>query len=103
MFTHEQTHMSGSSPRQRCIQKDEKSKEAELEPYEHFAGVAVAEREAGVRDQVRVAIGAAQQACAGIVGEPLLRALPGGLEREGWGGAGLILRETTRTDEPGRS
>ena len=54
--------------------------------------MAVAQRKAGVRDQVRQAVGAAQQAGAGVVGEPLLRALPGGLERQGWGRAGLVLR-----------
>jgi len=61
--------------------------------HEDFAGVAVAKRKAGVRDQVRVAISAAEQAGAGVVGKPLLRALPGGLKRQGWGGAGLILRQ----------
>ena len=65
---------------------------AEDGAHEDFAGVAVTERKAGVRDQVRVAIRAAEQAGAGVVGKPLLRALPGGLERQGWGGAGLVLR-----------
>ena len=54
--------------------------------------MAEAQRKAGVRDQVRQAVSAAQQAGACVVREPLLRALPGGLERQGWGGAGLVLR-----------
>ncbi len=60
--------------------------------HENFAGVAVAERQAGVGDEVREAIGAAQQATAPIVCKPLLCALLGGLQCQGWRAALLVLR-----------
>ena len=54
--------------------------------------MAVAEREARVGNQVGQPVRPAQQAGLAVVGEPLLRAVDGGLEGEGGGGAVLVLK-----------
>lgn len=54
--------------------------------------MAVAQRQAGVGNQVGQAVGAAQQALLGIVVEPALSLLDGGLEGQGRGGVSLVLQ-----------
>ena len=64
--------------------------------HQDIAGVAVAQREAGVGDQVRQALVAAQQALLRVVVEAALGLLDGGLQRQGGRGAGLVLQAGTR-------
>mmetsp|Transcript_17847 Transcript_17847/g.46455 ORF Transcript_17847/g.46455 Transcript_17847/m.46455 type:complete len:275 (+) Transcript_17847:76-900(+) len=58
---------------------------------EHLAGVAVLERQAGVGDQVRQPVGAAQHALVRVVRKALVGAVDGGLQGQGRGGARLEL------------
>jgi hypothetical protein len=58
---------------------------------QRLAGVAVAQREARVGDEVRQAVGAAEEAGLGVVGKALVGAVDGGLEGEGGGRALLVL------------
>ena len=53
--------------------------------------VAVPEGEPRVGDEVRQAVGAAEEARLGVVGEALVGAVDGGLEGQGRGGALLVL------------
>lgn len=59
--------------------------------HKDLAGVAVAQRQSGVRDQVRQAVGAAQQARLGVVGKARLGALHGGLEGQSGRAVGVVL------------
>lgn len=63
--------------------------------HEDLAGVAVAERKAGVGDEVWQAVSAAEDAGLGVVGEALVGALDGGVERKRRGAALLVLRENS--------
>ncbi len=64
--------------------------------HEDLAGVVVAERQAGVGDQVGQAVVAAQQTGLGVVGKAVLGALNGGLQRQGGRRASLVLRAGAR-------
>lgn len=61
--------------------------------HQHVAGVAVSQREAGVGNQVREAVGAAQQALLGVVVKAALGLGDGGLEGQRGGGALLVLQQ----------
>ena len=61
---------------------------------EDLGAVAVAQGQAGVGDQVREAVRAAQEAGLGVLLEARVRLVDRGLEGEGGGRAGLVLRGT---------
>ncbi len=60
--------------------------------HEDLAGVAILQRQAGVRDQVGQAVLAAQQTSLRVVGEAVLGALNGRRQRQSGGRALLVLR-----------
>ena len=74
---------------------------AHVGAHKDLAGVAKAQRQPGVGDEVRQAVVAAEQARLAVVGEPLLSALDGGRQGQRGRARGVVLCAATSRQRPG--